>query len=125
MKNITVKDGITVIERKILEEYIFLRSYFSLFASFISNTRVRFALLCTPWFYHLTLWAYSAWAQVVGKLVQRWNWWNTRTVTDRQTDRETDTPRDGSKISLQFFLPIREGYKSKARLRTMVRKRRR
>jgi hypothetical protein len=42
MKNVTVKDGITVIERKVPEEYILLLSCFSVLQRFIANTRVRF-----------------------------------------------------------------------------------
>jgi hypothetical protein len=46
MQTVTVKDGIRVTERKIPDEYTFLRSYsyFSVLQIFISNTKVR---LCT------------------------------------------------------------------------------
>jgi len=126
MKNITVRDGITVIERKILEGYVLLLSYFSLFYRSLFVIRdCIFVLLCTPWFYLLTLWAYSSWAPVIGKLVQRWNWWDIRTYRQPERERQTVTPRDGSETSLQFFLIITEGYKSRARVRTVVMKRRR
>jgi len=82
LTNIKVKEGITVTERNIPLEYILLRSRFSVFYSglFLIKECV-FVLLATSLLWLLTLFAYSAWAQVARKLFQRLSWWDRQRET--------------------------------------------
>jgi hypothetical protein len=107
MKNITVKDGITVICKKVPEEYILLLSCFSVLQRFIAKTRVcvyTFAYVLILVLNFMCIQCMGPSRRLAGskvKLLDR--------QTDRPKDRQTDTPRDGSEISLLFCFLMMEG----------------